>query len=140
MCVNSSWKRLVQEGEMINTTDHGSPRNPPTLSAAPCTEEIDLQSLVDGWTNYLSMQTTFTTCGRLACLPIDRYELSDSGQLEKRNWKLEVNARVWLPFQSENELGYVHQPFIVVAAVAHQGQDEAGRTFSARLAPVQGPP
>lgn len=62
------------------------------------------------------MQTTFSACGCLACLRIDRYALDHSGKMD---WELEVNHRVWLPIQPE--VGRVHQPFIVVAAVAHHG-------------------
>ena len=131
--VNSSWQRIVQGGDEIRITDRGAPHNPPTLSAPVNTAETDLQTLVDGWTHYLGTQTTFTARGRLACLHLDRFAHDDQGHLRKCSWNLEVNARIWLPIQGDKKLTFVQHPYIVVAAVSHQGQDEAGHLQASGL-------
>ena len=125
-CVNSSWRRIVQEKGKILSKGQGSPYNPPTLSAPANTEKIELQHLVDSWTEYMGMQTTFTACSRLACLHIDRFALDHQGRPLKREWDTEINPTVWPPTQAEEELGFTHKPFTVVAAVAHQERDAAG--------------
>ena len=114
------------EGEEIRITDRGAPHNPPTLSAPANTVETDLQTLVDSWTHYLGMQTTFHASGRLACLHLDRFAHDHQGHLRKCCWNLEVNARIWLPIQGDKKLTFEQHSYIVVAAVSHKGQDEAG--------------
>ena len=74
----------------------------------------------------MGMQTTFTACSRLACLHIDRFALDHQGRPSKQEWDLEVNPTVWLPIQAEEELGFTHKPYTVVAAVAHRGNDAEG--------------
>ena len=55
-CVNLEWKRLVQEGAQVLVRDY----NPPTLQAPQTAQKVGLQELIDEWSNYLGMQTTFT--------------------------------------------------------------------------------
>lgn len=74
LCVNSSWRRIAQEGGVILSKDQGAPYNPPTLSAPEHTGKIELQHLADSWTEYMGAQT-FSACSRLACLHLDRFAL-----------------------------------------------------------------
>lgn len=51
--------------------------------------------------------------------------MTDQG-LCKCSWRLDVDELVWLPRQNEDTMTQAHHPYVVVGAIAHQGDRNSG--------------
>ena len=128
------WERRYVENEQCFLDDQSSAHLPIRLSFEPpmlFLHSCSLDDLIRPWHQDKGMRACLLTAPQCLLLQIDRLHKNDDGEILKCLCQLNLTQTCSMPVFRDDHLRVGYVDYVVTAAIAHFGQDQAGHYRSA---------